>query len=114
MYSSPPPPISDRVLQGVGEPLTQAEVEELEAHVDKLQRQLEQSELDCVNSKAQVTTLTRLVSSDEPQQAPQAEQLGRTADDSTQSPASAGRRDPWDMSADECDEVHRLRTHTRP
>ena len=84
---------------------TQAEVAELEAHVDKLQRQLEESELDCVNTKAQVATLTGLMASGSLPQALQEDDMARTEDGRAQDSSSAVHPDPWDISAHECDEV---------
>ena len=42
----------------------QAEVAALEEDIQALQRQLEQTELDCVYTKAQIATLARLTDSD--------------------------------------------------
>jgi hypothetical protein len=83
---------------------TQAEIADLEAHVDELQRQLEQSRLDSVNKRAQVATLTALTARGSLPQAPQADAMA-AEDGGPQDPASAMHHDPWDISAHNSDEV---------
>ena len=83
----------------------QAEVAELVAHVDDLQRQLEQTELECVNSKAQVATLTKLIGSDSAPQASPPDAAARQEGSGAHSPASAVHREPWEIGANECNEV---------
>ena len=108
----PPPPASELAACPAHADLPparwQAEIAALEEHVSALHRQLEQTQLDNVNKKAQIATLARLTNAAAAPALAYSSDEAATQDPSRAINASQPEREPWQVSVSSSPEVRPL------